>query len=166
MKHLILIRHAKSDWGYDRPDHDRPLNARGRGAATAIGTWLHDNGHLPDEVLCSTSARTRETLTLLGTHAPTRLERALYQAAPDTMLQLLQSAQGNNVMLLAHNPGIAALAKALVRTAPDHPRFDAYPTCATLVAHFGIDTWKDLQPGTGTAHAFVVPRDLTDRPTP
>ncbi|WP_323767140.1 SixA phosphatase family protein [Antarctobacter sp.] len=162
MKQLILIRHAKSDWGFDRPDHDRPLNARGRRAAPAIGNWLRDHGYLPDEVLCSTATRTRETLALLGTPAPTRYERALYHAAPETMLDVLQSAQGNSVMMLAHNPGIAGLAEALVRTAPDHPRFDAYPTCATLVARFDIDDWKALMPGTGDARAFIVPRDLTD----
>lgn len=162
MKHLILIRHAKSDWEFDRPDHDRPLNARGRRAATAIGAWLRDNHYLPNEVLCSTSARTRETLALLNTNAPTRFEPALYHAAPDTLIEMLKSAQGNSVMLLAHNPGIAALAEALLTTAPDHPRFAAYPTCATLVASFDIDTWKDLRTGTGTAHAFIVPRDLTD----
>ncbi|SNS17026.1 SixA phosphatase family protein [Antarctobacter heliothermus] len=162
MKQLILIRHAKSDWGFDRPDHDRPLNARGRRAASAIGAWLHDNGHLPDEVLCSTSARTRETLALLDTQVPTRFERALYHAAPDTLFEVLNSAHGISVMLLAHNPGIATMAASLLTTPPEHPRFDAYPTGATLVVHFDIDTWKDLRTGTGTAHAFIVPRDLTD----
>ncbi|WP_417209417.1 SixA phosphatase family protein [Antarctobacter sp.] len=166
MKQLILIRHAKSDWSFDKPDQDRPLNKRGRRAAPAIGNWLRDHGYLPDEVLCSTAARTRETLALLNTPAPTRFERALYLAAPDTLLDVLQSAQGTSVMMLAHNPGIAGLAEALVQTAPDHPRFAAYPTCATLVAGFDIDDWKDLRPGTGHARAFVVPRDLTDGPAP
>jgi len=43
MKRLILMRHAKSDWGDPGlPDHDRPLNKRGRRAATALGHWLRD----------------------------------------------------------------------------------------------------------------------------
>ena len=38
---LILIRHAKSDWGdAGLDDHDRPLNARGIEDAPRVGTWL------------------------------------------------------------------------------------------------------------------------------
>ncbi|MCR9271517.1 MULTISPECIES: SixA phosphatase family protein [Mameliella] len=162
MKQLILIRHAKSDWSHGLPDHDRPLNSRGRRAAPAIGDWLREKGFLPDDILCSTATRTRETLALLGAKAPVRFEPALYHAAPETMLEILKTAAGNSVMMLGHNPGIAALAEDLLESPPDHPRFAAYPTCATLVARFDIDDWRRLQPGTGTAEAFIVPRDLTD----
>ncbi len=161
MKQLILVRHAKSDWNQDLPDHHRPLNPRGRDAAPAIGAWLRKNGYLPDEVLCSTAARTRETLELLDVTAPTRFERALYHAAPETMLEILKSAQGDSVMMLGHNPGIAEFAEEMLQAPPDHPRFAAYPTCATLVARFSIDDWSRLQPHSGTAQAFIVPRDLT-----
>ena len=38
---LILMRHAKSSWDDPRiDDFDRPLNARGRASATALGEWL------------------------------------------------------------------------------------------------------------------------------
>lgn len=161
MKQLILIRHAKSDWSHDLPDHDRPLNKRGRDAAPAIGSWLRKNGCLPDEALCSTATRTRETLALLNTPAPTRFERALYHAAPETMLEILKSAQGDSILMLGHNPGIAVFAEEMLQAAPDHPRFAAYPTCATLVARFDIDDWSRLQPHSGTAQAFIVPRELT-----
>ena len=162
MKQLILIRHAKSDWSHGLPDHDRPLNSRGRRAAPAIGDWLREKGFLPDDILCSTATRTRETLALLGSKAPVRFEPALYHAAPETMLEVLKTAAGNSVTMLGHNPGIAALAEDLLETPPDHARFAAYPTCATLVARFDIDDWRLLQAGTGTAEAFIVPRDLTD----
>ena len=61
-RRLILTRHAKSDW--DDPmldDHDRPLNKRGQRSAAELGEWLHSRGYEPDEVLCSTALRTRET---------------------------------------------------------------------------------------------------------
>ncbi|MBY6159880.1 histidine phosphatase family protein [Mameliella alba] len=162
MKHLILMRHAKSDWSHDLPDHDRPLNKRGRRAAPAIGAWLRAGGHLPDEILCSTSARTRETLTRLNLPAPARFEADLYHAAPDTMLDILRTARGESVMMIGHNPGIAAFAQMMLATPPEHPRFAAYPTCATLVAAFDIGDWSDLRPHSGRATSFVVPRDLTD----
>jgi len=37
-------------------------------------------------------------------------------------------------------------------------------TGATLVAAFEIDTWRDLQPGTGHVQHFVIPRELTGSP--
>ena len=38
---LLLMRHAKSSWNEDElADHDRPLNARGREAATSMAKIL------------------------------------------------------------------------------------------------------------------------------
>lgn len=160
MKRLILMRHAKSDWSFEQADFDRPLNPRGRRAAPALGTWLRAQGALPDQVLCSSAARTRETLDLLDLDAPTHFDRALYLAEPDRMLDALRHAKGDCVLMLGHNPGIGQLAHDLLRAAPTHPRFDAYPTCATLIAQFELDNWSDLEPGSGDTLAFTVPRDL------
>ncbi|SDO60219.1 phosphohistidine phosphatase [Lutimaribacter pacificus] len=158
---LILMRHAKSDWssGVTR-DHDRPLNARGLRAARAMGDWLRAQGYLPDRVLCSTATRTRETLDGLRIDAPVSFETGLYHASPDTMLRILHEANGQNVLMIGHNPGIAELAEALVATPPDHPRFFDYPTGATLVVDFQAADWSAVAAGRGASVDFVVPRDL------
>lgn len=159
---LILMRHAKSDWAHSGlADHDRPLNARGAGDAPAMGDWLRAQGYMPDEVLCSTATRTRQTLEGMSLTAPVRFLPALYHADKDTMLETLQQATGKAVLMVGHNPGIAAFAADLLAHAPDHPRFDDYPTSATLVARFKIESWSDLRWGTGRAEAFVIPADLT-----
>lgn len=161
---LILIRHAKSSW--DDPtqdDHDRVLNTRGRHAAPAIGGWLAMRGYEAEQVLCSTAARTRETLDRLAIGAaalPVRYERRLYHATSDRMLGLLHTAEAESVLMIGHNPGIADFARRLLRTAPHHTGFATYPTCATLVADFDAARWDDVQFGTGRAVDFIVPRDL------
>ena len=158
---LILMRHAKSYWGHPGlSDHDRPLNARGTSDAPAMGTWLRAAGHVPDEVLCSTATRTRQTLQALAMASSTRFIPALYHADTDTMFEELQQATGKCVLMVGHNPGIAAFAASLVANTPTHPRFHDYPTCATLVVQFATDDWADLRPGTGQAIAFVIPADL------
>ncbi len=160
---LILMRHAKSDW--DNPllsDHDRPLNPRGRRSADAMGDWLRESGWLPDEVLCSTSERTRETLKRLRIEAPVHFLPALYHAEPDRMWEVLHSATRHRVLMLGHNPGIAGFAAELVAAPPAHDRFDDYPTCATLVTEFDAESWEDVRPNTGFARAFIVPRELTE----
>ena len=72
------------------PDHARPLNKRGRRAAAALGHWLRETGHLPDEILCSTAARAQETLARLALpRAPVLLD-TLYMAEPPAMLTALR----------------------------------------------------------------------------
>ncbi|ANT59995.1 phosphoglycerate mutase [Salipiger sp. CCB-MM3] len=161
MKRLILMRHAKSDWSVGTPDHARPLNDRGRRSAEALGDWLRTEDILPDQVLCSSAARTRETLDLLHLgDLPTRFEDRLYLAGPSALLKSLQAATGATVLMLAHNPGICDFANAVVARGPNHPRFADYPTGATLVADFDIDDWADARLGKATSHAFTIPREL------
>ncbi|MBL4766962.1 MAG: histidine phosphatase family protein [Rhodobacteraceae bacterium] len=158
---LILMRHAKSSW--DTPvtgDHARPLNDRGRRSAAALGEWMLLQGWMPDQVLSSSSARTRETFARLGFIIAGNFTDDLYHAGPDQMLKTLLRASGETVLLLGHNPGIAEFAGQLVGIEPDHPRFSDYPTGATLVVEFDIDRWDHLKPGTGTVLDFTVPRDL------
>ena len=164
-KRLILIRHAKSSWNdpFD-DDHARALNTRGEAAATAIGGWLAENGYIPQNVLCSDARRTQDTAALilpcLSADPKLQLSGMLYHAAPDTILDLVQKETADTVAVIAHNPSIGMLANALVRTAPDHRRFNDYPTCATTVIDFDIDTWMTMKRGSGTCVDFVVPRDL------
>ena len=66
MKTLLLLRHAKSDWGNpSQGDFDRPLSARGREAAPLMGAYLAQQGLRPDLVLCSAAARARQTCDLV-----------------------------------------------------------------------------------------------------
>jgi phosphohistidine phosphatase len=76
------------------------------------------------------------------------------------MMAALQTATGPSVLMVGHNPGIAAFATDLLAEAPDHPRFDDYPTSATLVARFDVEDWAALRCGTGKAAAFAIPADL------
>ncbi len=164
-KRLILIRHAKSSWSDPfADDHARVLNDRGRASAPAIGTWMADNGYLPDVVLCSDAARTRETAELilqqLDPKPDLSLSPQIYHAAPLTLLELIQRQTTDSIALIGHNPGIGMLANLLVKSAPDHTRFSDYPTCATAIIDFEIDKWADAGQRGGTCVDFTVPRDL------
>ena len=160
---LILMRHAKSSWSdVDQTDHDRPLNKRGQRSAAALGHWLHERGHTPDQVLCSSATRAQLTYAGLNLGLPAPAVSDLYLAEPDVMMRVLRQASGRVVLMVGHNPGIADFARRLVRKAPKHGRFLDYPTGATLVADFDIPSWSDLDWGTGQASDFIVPRELTD----
>ena len=163
MKRLILMRHAKSDWSAGiSSDHDRPLNPRGRRAAAALGDWLRDMDLAPDQVLSSSSVRTRETIVRLDLAPGTdvQFDRSLYLADQMTILHALRAARGETVLMLGHNPGIGVFAETIVSASPAHPRFGQYPTGATLVVDFEIDDWGQADWGTANARHFVVPREL------
>ena len=158
---LILTRHAKSDWDDPAlPDHDRPLNGRGRRSARALGDWLASRGYDPEEVLCSSALRTRQTWDCVSqavfeTRPDLRIEPALYHAAPETLLPVLRTATVSTVMMIGHNPGIAAFAAMLPAHAPLDPQFRSYPTTATLVVDFQADNWEGIEPGRGSVRDFV-----------
>lgn len=163
MKRLILMRHAKSDWsGGASSDHDRPLNARGRTAAENLGVWLRDTGLIPDQVLCSSAERTGETCLLLGLDETTKVTftRDLYLATHHEILAALRGATKDVVLMIGHNPGISIVASEILRKRPEHPKFDAYPTGATLVADCDLTDWRDVGWGNAIARHFVVPREL------
>ena len=58
------------------------------------------------------------------------------------------------------NPGIAEFAARLVAKLPANPEFNRYPTGATLVADFNIDSWDQASFGTGVVDDFVIPREI------
>lgn len=162
-KRLILMRHAKSGW--DDPvleDIERPLNARGRTSASALGTWLSDLGYVPDVVVSSSATRTRETFARLAIKAPVTFKPELYLAPAGVMLRELKRCEGETVLMVAHNPGIAELAEGLLLTPPEHSGFHNYPTGSTLVCDFPVEKWADAVPRSAHLVDFVVPRDLTD----
>jgi len=165
-KRLILTRHTKSNWDDPlTPDHDRPLNDRGKTAATDLGEWLASRGYLPEKVLCSDALRTRKTWSGIAPAMPEtailELKPALYNAGADVMLAVLRNAKANAVMMIGHNPGIADFAARLVGRPPANPEFQRYPTGATLVLEFDIENWSEVVTGTGTVLDFIVPREMT-----
>ena len=161
MKRLWILRHAKSSWDHPGvPDHDRPLAPRGRKAARRIARWAGANGVRPELVLCSTALRARSTLDLVraGIGGPDeRVERGLYHASTDDVLELLASTPDDltEVMLIGHNPTLHDLAAALAPPGPD-----AFPTGALVAVGLAIDSWEEIRPGCGQIESFVVPRSL------
>lgn len=159
MPQLILIRHAKSDWADPGlGDHDRPLNARGRADAPHMGAWIKAQV-TPDMALCSTSARTRETWSLMQIDSPTEFTRQLYLPAPETIAQLLRQQTAETIAVISHNMACADFADWLAATPPDHPRFEDYPTSATAI--FQVPAWSKLTSGCGQVQAFATPHDLS-----
>ncbi len=176
---LVLMRHAKSAWP-DVPDHQRPLARRGQRDAPVMGRWLRAAGHVPDQVLCSTARRARETWQLvqagLGATPPVSFDDGVYQASAVQLLGLIRRAPpaARTLLIVGHDPAVSELALSLTATisaahlaaASDAApaavlgRMRAkFPTAAIAVFEFA-GNWDQLGPGTARLTHFVTPRDL------
>ena len=170
MKRLYLLRHAKSDWADPGlADSDRPLNARGRKAARAMGRYMRREGLQPALVLCSTARRTRQTWEVLAKDLDGELRvdyaDALYLADPGQMLRRLGEVSDAtpSLLLIGHNPGLQALALKLARAGDKATRMrmaTKYPTGALAVFDIDVDGWDQLSSGVAVLERFVAPRDL------
>lgn len=148
MKTVLLMRHAKSSWKQSElQDFDRPLNKRGRKDAPRMGSLLREKGLVPQLILSSSAERARETVEGVtegpGYRGEVRYFDSLYQAEPQVYLDLLQALPDHfdQVMVVGHNPGIAALLEMLTGEE------DAMPTAAVAVVTLPVQHWQDLKSG-------------------
>ena len=160
MKRLILMRHAEAGWHINMDDHERPLSASGIRDAKKIGSWLKEKEYLPDEVISSTSVRTRETLSYLFLECPQIFEKSLYLADAEQMKSTLKTLSSETVILLAHNPGITELAHDLMNHEEKHENFMDFPAASTLVIDFKADRWSEVKSDSGIFVDFVMPLHL------
>ena len=137
MNALTLVRHAKSDWGTPtRADHERPLNARGLRDAPVLAARQADRGLRVDVLLSSTAVRARTTAEFFAAAlgVPVALDRRLYGADPETLLQVAHESGSGRVLVVAHNPGLSVLASEL-----SGGGISTMPTCAVATFEWDAD---------------------------
>ena len=163
MKTLLLLRHAKSSWKDDSlPDHDRPLNKRGKQAAPRMGHLMKKQGLVPDLVLSSTARRARDTaeaaVKAAGHKEPIVFLEGLYLATAGELLEqarVVPDESVGRVLLVAHNPGMEDLVNVLAGTR------EPFPTAALAAFRIEIQSWRDLALGVEAKLVNVFrPRDL------
>lgn len=162
MKKLILLRHAKAGWS-DWPgrDIDRPLNDRGRSDAPLIGEWFA-NISAPDLALCSPATRARQTLDLAAPGLDAKFPDMLYGASAEEIIGEIRRSAGEAecVLVVGHNPGIGEAALFLLNQLPREADIERYPTAACAIIGFEIESWSELQRGSGELVAFMTPKRL------
>jgi phosphohistidine phosphatase len=146
MRRLILLRHAKTErQAASGADFDRALTERGWSDAARTAEALAGAGLVADKVLVSTAVRARQTYDAAKHFLPdARVEfaPALYNASADLMLRAAEGADGDTVMVIAHNPGTHALALELVERALCAPSVrlelqTGFPTATAAAFEFG-----------------------------
>ena len=148
MRILLLLRHAKSSWKEQGlPDHDRPLNRRGKCDAPRMGRLLSDERLVPDRIVSSTAKRARTTALKVaeecGYDKAIEINEDLYLATPESQLAVLRDLYFDEpcVMLIGHNPGMEDLVNML------SGQREPFPTAALAAFELKIDSWRKLELG-------------------
>ena len=168
VRHLYLLRHAKSSWDdADVPDHDRPLAPRGERSMKAMARHLRHAGIHPQLVLCSSALRARQTLQrvlpALGDGVRLEVEEELYSFDSAVLLRRLKRVPAaiSSLMLVGHNPAMQDLALRLAGSGDALDRIGAkFPTGA-LAAIEVTSAWSRLRLGDARIASFVTPRELS-----
>ncbi|MFH0943584.1 MAG: histidine phosphatase family protein [Planctomycetota bacterium] len=161
-RRLILMRHAKSSWESSATtDHARPLNGRGRRSAPLVGARLEELGWVPELVVSSDAARTRETWELLapafgGQAIVVCFSPELYGAGLREIRSLAKEwdVSVGTVLLLGHNPGFEGALHALSRE-----RHEMTTANAALLSAEGA-SWASALAGSWSLEHLIRPRDL------
>jgi phosphohistidine phosphatase len=174
VKRLFLLRHAKAERdGHGIDDETRALAPRGREDAARMGRFLNEEVYIADLVLCSTSARTRETLEFvlpqLSVQPAVQYLDELYLADSEAILALVRRTRdtAGSLMIVGHNPGLEECARSLVHPPGDRKLRKRYETMtekfstgALAVIDFKAERWSAIGGWVGELELFVRPKDL------
>ena len=158
MKTLLLMRHAKSDWGADyESDHERPLNDRGIRSAQLMGRLVSGLGMTPGHVISSTAVRARTTAALAADagqwETGVALERGLYGTGPNGVLEVAANAPDvERLMLVGHQPTWGMLVNRLSGAVAD------MKTASVATIDFMIEEWEEILDAQGVLTSLHHPR--------
>ncbi len=169
MIRLMLLRHAKSSWDDSGiADHDRPLNLRGRAAASLIGRHMADHALVPDGSSAPPRAGparpSRRSFRISTTDFDAMVLRAVYETETGYLpLALAYGGDARSLLVIGHNPAIQATRARSHRqrqSGPHREIAEKFPTAGLAVIDIPVASWRDIRPGAGRVVAFFRPREL------
>lgn len=162
MKQLILIRHAKSDWGDPSlSDFDRPLNERGKGDAPVMAHRLLDKNIFIDAFISSPANRAKKTAGIFAKAYKRDKDEIifrdeLYGASENVFNDVIATADNKfkSIAIFSHNPGITDFACQLTDT-----RIDNIPTCGIFAIKADCEKWKNFKEAEKEFWFFDYPKN-------
>ena len=160
MKSLILIRHAKSDWGTHLSDIDRPIKPSGAADARNVATELSKSLPSSYVVWSSVAKRAYETCTKFArewSYSPDKIVwiDKLYTFDGDVLESIIRTASDadETLVLFGHNEGITEFVNKF-----GNIYLDNVPTAAAVMIKFDTSSWRTITKGQTILTLF--PRDL------
>lgn len=148
MKKLVLVRHAKSDWGNESlKDIDRHLSDKGYSDAYAMSEWFMQHNPMPELLVSSPATRAVSTAFIFARafgirEGQVKLADGIYESSANRLMETVSefNNSANTVMMFGHNPGFTNFVNEVNKDL----LFENVPTCGVVMLEFDIDNWKDI----------------------
>ena len=149
MKSITFIRHAKSSWKYQLPNHKRLLNKRGLFDAEFMSSFDVVKLIQPDAVFCSTAKRTRETCSFFIKNAifsetEVQYSDQLYDFSGGPLEAFIHTLDYSlsNVFIFGHNDALTTIVNA-----KGDQYIENIPTCGIVKLNFKTNDWSRCSNG-------------------
>lgn len=156
---IYLLRHAHAgnphEWSGD--DSQRPLSQKGRRQADRLGQFLAERAFAPDSIISSPRLRARQTADMVADAIGIAVSEDERLAGPldlDLLAAIIDSAGGDRILLVGHDPDFSDLAAALCGAS-------YLPLKKSALAR--IDVSLPIQHGTGILRWLLPPDLLIER---
>jgi len=160
MPKLYLLRHAQAASDFSTEDKDRPLTQHGIIQAQFLATYITNI----QKTLCSSATRTQMTAQAIkdasGNLGTIEYQDHLYNAPVGDILNAIQTCGSENLLVIAHNPGIHMLARSLADKGDKVKleKLNIFYNPATLsIFDCDIENWRDIQPQNNTLLDLIIP---------
>ena len=162
MKTLLVMRHAKSEWGSPTSrDHDRTLAPRGLKAARRMGKFISASGVAPELIVSSTAVRARTTAELAakagGWGGSITTDPNLYASDVERVLDVVAGVDPdvNTLLIAGHEPTWSSLVGWLIGGGRV-----SMPTAAVACLDLPQGGWTDLGQATCELRWLVTPKTI------
>jgi len=156
MKKLILVRHGKSSWENDLPDHDRPLKKRGFKDAQLVIDAFKLYYLPPLKAISSSANRALTTANLFKEKLEIANEdftviKDLYTFDISELLDIIKAQDDaiEKLMVFGHNPAMTQLVNYL-----GDQYLDNLPTTGMVIIDFEEKKWSEIKNGKTLVNLF------------
>ncbi len=171
MLNLSLIRHAKSDWtNFDGDDMSRPISLKGKKKTEKILKFLEkkEKKIVFEEIFCSPSRRTKETLKLLLEKISNNpkiyyLEDLYHSSGINIFDTVMLHAKLNRVLVVSHEPLISSSIENFFSGSNNKYYLNAieeYTTSAFFNVRFKCKEWSEINKSVSKINFYKKPKDL------
>ena len=168
MLNLSLIRHARSS--LDNSIHDdmsRPISLQGIDKTKKVCEFLKKKKISFDEVFCSPSKRTKETLYIIEKYLPNKslvnyLDNLYHTSTTDIFDTVMLEAK-KKVLIVSHQPLLSNSINSFFIGSKNKYYYDAitsYNTSALFNVSFNCEKWQQILKSNAVLNFFVKPSEL------
>ena len=162
MKKLILVRHAKSSWGCNVADLDRPLKASGICDAHRLSDHILEEMPSFDALFTSPANRSLHTCVIFCRNLRVDFSKIiitndLYDFSGNLVLDFLKTMNEelNTIMIFGHNQAFTCLVNHLGDRCIQH-----FSTSAVAGIQFNINSWQQITDQKGEVFIYKTPKTI------